>query len=167
VESASSSKRRCTGLDPRFRGDDANRGFAGTMIEIRQVSVDNSGLLGHLAKDVFDEPIDPARLARYVAAPGHLMLVALEGELVVGQVMAVIHYHPDKPTELYIDELGVAPAWQRRGIGRRLMEAMLALGRARGCEEVWVGTEPDNDAARALYGQFAEAAPFLMYLWDA
>jgi hypothetical protein len=23
--------------------------------------------------------------------------------------MAVIHYHPDKPTELYIDELGGAP----------------------------------------------------------
>jgi aminoglycoside 6'-N-acetyltransferase I len=137
------------------------------MIEIRQVSAENAGLLGKLAEEVFDEPIDPVRLARYVAAPGHLMLVALDGELVVGQIMAVIHYHPDKPTELYIDELGIAPPWQRRGIGRRLLEAMLAMGRAQGCEEVWVGTEPGNEAARGLYGQFAEGAPFLMYLWDA
>jgi ribosomal protein S18 acetylase RimI-like enzyme len=137
------------------------------MIEIRRVTASSADLLRHLADDVFDKPVDPMRLARYASAPGHLMLVALDGGQVVGQIAAVVHHHPDKPTELYIDELGVSPAWQRQGIGRRLLEAMLELGRAQGCEEVWVGTEPDNTAAKTLYGQRANGVPFLMYVWDA
>ncbi len=137
------------------------------MIEIRHITAANAGLLGNVAEDVFDLPIDPERLVRYATASGHLMLVALDGDLVVGQAAAVIHYHPDKPTELYIDELGVSPRWQRRGIGRQLLDALLKIGRTEGCEEVWVGTEPDNVAAKTLYGRRAQGEPFLMYVWDA
>jgi ribosomal protein S18 acetylase RimI-like enzyme len=136
------------------------------MIEIRRVGPATTGLLSTVAEEVFDMPVDARRLARYAAAPGHLMLVAMDGDLVVGQVAAVVHYHPDKPTELYIDELGVSPAWQRLGIGRRLMEAMVELGREAGCEEAWVGTETGNTAAKGLYGQWAGGEPFLMYVWD-
>src|SRR5262245_22052320 len=110
-----------------------------TMIDIRRVTAENAALLGRVAADVFDLPIDPQRLARYAAASGHLMLVAIEGDLVVGQCAAVIHHHPDKPSELYIDEVGVSPAWQRQGIARRMLEVMLELGKAEGAEEVWVG----------------------------
>ena len=137
------------------------------MIEIRRVTALSADLLHYLAEDVFDLPVDPVRLTRYACAPGHLMLVALGGGQVVGQIAAVVHYHPDKPTELYIDELGVSPAWHRQGIGRRLLDAMLELGRAQGCEEVWVGTDPDNTAAKALYGRRANGVPFLMYVWNA
>ena len=63
----------------------------------------------------------------------------------------VVHRHPDKPTELYIDEVGVAAGYRRRGIARRMLAAMLAHGKAIGCEEAWVGTEPDNLPAKALY----------------
>ncbi len=78
---------------------------------------------------------------------------------------AVIHRHPDKPTELYIDEVGVAPSFQRRGIARRLLSEMLALGKALGCEEAWVGTEHDNHPARSLYqSRGAAGEPFVMYV---
>jgi ribosomal protein S18 acetylase RimI-like enzyme len=137
------------------------------MIEIRQLTPASTGLLSNVAVDVFDHAIDQARLTRYAAAPGHIMLVALDGALVVGQCAAVIHWHPDKPTELYIDELGVSPGWQRQGIGRQLLEAMLAMAGDLGCEEVWVGTEPHNEAANALYRRWAIGEPFLMYVWDA
>ena len=63
------------------------------------------------------------------------MLVALRAGEVVAQVAAVIHRHPDKPTELYIDEVGVTPALQRQGIARAMLEQMLALGKALGCAE--------------------------------
>jgi ribosomal protein S18 acetylase RimI-like enzyme len=55
------------------------------------------------------------------------MIVALAGNEVVGQCAAVIHRHPDKATELYIDEVGVTPAFTRRGIARRMLDAMFAL----------------------------------------
>ncbi|MEZ5557931.1 MAG: GNAT family N-acetyltransferase [Pseudomonadales bacterium] len=65
-------------------------------------------------------------LRRYLARPDHLMFVAIADGCVIGQVLAVVRYHPDKPTELYVDDLGVAPEHQRRGIATRLMRAAVA-----------------------------------------
>ena len=136
-------------------------------IEIRRLLPGDDVLLDHVAEEVFDSPIDPGRLAAYLAAADHLMIVALSDRLVVGQCAAVIHRHPDKPTELYIDEVGVSPAFQRQGIARSMLEAMFALGRQHGCEEAWVGTEPDNAGAQALYENLPEdtvpADGFVMY----
>ena len=100
---------------------------------------------------MFDEPVRPDRLSRYLAEPGHLMLVAVDDGVVVAQCAAVVHRHPDKVTELYVDEMGTAPSHQRRGIARDLMRAMFDWGRELGCEEAWLGTELDNEAANALY----------------
>jgi aminoglycoside 6'-N-acetyltransferase I len=136
-------------------------------LEIRHVKPGDEALFDRVAVDVFDAPIDAGRLAAYLAEPGHHMLVALHQGEVVAQVAAVIHRHPDKPTELYIDEVGVTPALQRQGIARRMVAEMFALGRELGCEEAWVGTEPDNAAARALYESHgAKGEPFVMYGYE-
>lgn len=136
-------------------------------VEIRRLTPDYAAILDRVADEVFDEPVDPKRLAAYLAEPGHIMLVALAGDEVVGQCAAVIHRHPDKATELYIDEVGVAPAFQRQGIARRMLDEILALGKAAGCEEAWVGTEPHNQPARSLYeSRGAEAETFVMYVYE-
>jgi ribosomal protein S18 acetylase RimI-like enzyme len=137
-------------------------------ITTRRLTPDDAATLGRVAAEVFDAPLDRKRLAAYLSAPGHFMLVALAGGEVVAQVAAVIHRHPDKPTELYIDEVGVTPAWRRRGIARRMLEEMFEIGRAEGCEEAWVGTEHDNHPARGLYvaGGAITAEPFVMYTYD-
>ena len=137
-------------------------------VEIRRLYAGDDALVKRIAEDVFDEPVRPDRLSAYLASPGHFMIVALVDGVVVGQCAAVIHRHPDKPSELYVDELGVSPAWQRRGIGAGLMRRILKEGRARGCEEAWLGTEPDNDAANALYAGL-EGSPvetFHLYHYD-
>jgi ribosomal protein S18 acetylase RimI-like enzyme len=135
-------------------------------IEIKRLTEHDAALLDRVAADVFDEPVDPTRLAAYVAAPGHLMIVALANGEVVAQVAAVIHGHPDKPTELYIDEVGVTPAMQRQGLARWMLDEMFALGKILGCEEAWVGTENDNRPARGLYEtRGAIAEPFVMYVF--
>lgn len=125
-------------------------------IEIIRLSTGNASLLDKVAEDVFDDDIVPARLAAYLAHETNLMFLAVADGLVVGQLAACIHRHPDQPTELYVDNLGVAEAFRRQGIARRLMEAMLALGRSLGCEEWWVGTEEENDPARRLYESFGD-----------
>src|SRR3954468_108982 len=116
-------------------------------LEIRQVKPGDVAFFDRVADAVCDEPVDPGRLAAYLAEPGHLMLVALHAGEVVAQVAAVVHRHPDKPAELYIDEVGVTPALQRQGITRRMLDEIFALGKVLGCEEAWVGTEPDNGPA--------------------
>jgi ribosomal protein S18 acetylase RimI-like enzyme len=66
--------------------------------------------------------------------------------------------HPDKGTEMFLYELSVAEEFRRRGIGRALVSALADLAIERGCYGMWVGTEPDNDAALATY-RAAGAAP--------
>jgi ribosomal protein S18 acetylase RimI-like enzyme len=133
-------------------------------VEIRQVGPRDEALFERIAVDVFDEPVDPQRLTAYLAEPNHLMLVAVNGGQIVAQCAAVIHRHPDKATELYIDEVGVSPKWQRQGIARKMLDEMFALGKSLGCGEAWVGTEIDNDPARRLYeGLGSEAETFVMY----
>ncbi len=135
-------------------------------VEIRYVGPGDEDLFDRVAPDVFDHPVERRQLAHYLATPGHHLMVAIEDGEVVGQVAAVVHRHPDgRPTELYIDEVAVAPALQRRGIARRLLDAMLVLGKDLGCQEAWVGTEPDNVPARYLYeSRSAPAEPFAMYV---
>ncbi|QCI67493.1 GNAT family N-acetyltransferase [Phreatobacter stygius] len=138
------------------------------LVEFRQVRQGDERLFERVAEDVFDEPIDARRLAAYLAEPSHHMIVALHDGWIVGQVMAVVHRHPDKATELYIDEVGVTPDLQRQGIGRAMLDRMFALGRNLGCSEAWVGTEPDNVPARALYAERGGPAgeTFVMYVVD-
>jgi len=107
-----------------------------------------------IAPDVFDEPVDASRLNDYLREPGHLVVLAFEGDLVVGQCAGVVHRHPDKPTELYVDEVGTASTHLRRGIARLMMDELFAWGRELGCTEAWLGTETDNEPAKALYRQY-------------
>ncbi|WFP63881.1 GNAT family N-acetyltransferase [Mesorhizobium sp. WSM4904] len=138
-------------------------------VEIRRLHPGNDALVMRMANDVFDEPVRPDRLAAYLASPGHFMIVAVVDGMVVGQCAAVIHRHPDKVSELYIDEVGVAPPFQRQGIASKMLDAVFEIGREHGCEEAWVGTEPDNEPARALYEarneQHGKAEDFVMYVY--
>lgn len=138
------------------------------MVEIVAVTAGNQGVLDRLDPDVFDHPIIPDRLARCLADPGHLMLVAVENGEVVGMCTAMVHRHADQPDELYIDEVGVADKALRRGIGTKLVRAMLDRGRERGCTKAWVGTEADNAPALALYHSLgpAEAESGAYFVFD-
>ena len=120
-------------------------------------------LLANVAADVFDEPVDPSRLANYLATPGHLMVLAVDGDLVVGQCVGVIHRHPDKVTELYVDEVGTATAYLRQGIATAMLTELFAWARELGCVEAWLGTEIDNDAANALYRRFGGEEDTIKY----
>ena len=133
-------------------------------IEIRLLGPDDIDALAKVAADVFDGPVDAHWAATFLADPRHHLAVALDGGEVVGMASAVDYVHPDKAPQLWINEVGVAPSHRRRGIGRRLLEALLAHGRALGCTEAWLGTEPDNLPARALYERTGSTPePFVLY----
>jgi ribosomal protein S18 acetylase RimI-like enzyme len=131
-------------------------------IQIRRITAHDTALFERIADDVFDGPIVPEWLAAYLSNPATLMVLAVIHGKVIGQVAAVLLHHPDKPTGLYIDEVGVSPRFQRQGVAKQMMEEMLVWG----SEDVWLGTEPENVPARALYAKFAEAEPIVIYQWD-
>ena len=111
----------------------------------------DAAVLGRVLPDVFDNAVDPRYAAEFFADPRHHLAVAQDGDVVVGMASALHYVHPDKPPEMYINEVGVAPAYRNRGIGRELLKALFTHGLTLGCTEAWLGTGKTNAAARRMY----------------
>jgi ribosomal protein S18 acetylase RimI-like enzyme len=120
-------------------------------IDIRILASGDETVLASVAPGVFDHEVDPALTAEFLRDPRHHLAVALDGATVVGFASAVDYVHPDKPRELWINEVGVAPSHQRQGLGQRLLRAVLELGGRLGCRDAWVLTSPANGPAVRLY----------------
>ncbi|WP_455354504.1 N-acetyltransferase family protein [Streptomyces sp. SYSU K217416] len=103
------------------------------------------------AQHLFDGPVRQAWAERFLASPGHLMLIAYVDGFPAGMVSGIEMSHPDKGTEMCLYELGVDEAYRRRGIGRALTDALAAVARERECYDMWVGVDTDNDPALATY----------------
>ena len=120
-------------------------------MDVRILKSADIGVLDRLADGVFDDPVIPAMAREFLDDPRHAIAVAIEDGVVIGFASGVRYVHPDKPSEFWVNEVGVAPAYHRRGAGKAVVSALIAHARAEGCHEAWVLTDEDNTAARALY----------------
>jgi ribosomal protein S18 acetylase RimI-like enzyme len=131
---------------------------------IRLLGPADAAVLRNVASGVFDNPIGARWTSEFLADPRHHMVVALQHEQVVGMASAVHYVHPDKPPELWVNEVGVAPSHQGMGIGKRLLATLFAHGKSLGCAEAWVGTEESNVAARRLYAAAGGKEELMVYV---
>lgn len=120
-------------------------------VEIRMLGPKDSAVLAQVAQGVFDQDVDPALTEEFLRDSRHHLVVALDAGTVVGFASAVHYVHPDKPPELWINEVGVAPSHRRQGLAHQLLEALFQLGGRLGCREGWVLTSPANQGAMRLY----------------
>lgn len=120
-------------------------------IVIRCLAATEAEVLRRVAPDVFDHDVRDDYLLAFLDDPHSLLAVAIDGGVVVGMASGLVHGHPDKPVQLFLSEVGVAPTHHRRGLGRGLVRCLLERGRELGCREAWVATEEGNVAARGLY----------------
>lgn len=131
-------------------------------MEIRLLTPGDEAVLERVAPGVFDRAVDPELAREFLRDRRHHITVALEQGIVVGFASGVHYLHPDKPPELFVNEVAVGPAWRGRGIGRRVLRALLDHGQSIGCHQAWALTGRDNLPAAALYrsagGRQAEAA---------
>ncbi|MGB6346165.1 MAG: GNAT family N-acetyltransferase [Methyloceanibacter sp.] len=89
---------------------------------------------------------------RALADPAVYVFAAFEGERPAG--FASAYRFPSLTQEcdlVYIYDVYVAPADQARGIGRRLIDGVIAQCRWDGVTEAWVGTDLDNFPAQRLF----------------
>lgn len=85
--------------------------------------------------------------ARLVALPGAVGVLAAEGAVPVGFVLA-----RRAADEAEILAFAVLPERRRRGIGRALLDACLEVLAGQGVGRVFLEVAADNAGARALYG---------------
>lgn len=137
-------------------------------VAIVMLGNDGADTLATVDPDVFDNPVVPEYLQEFLADPRNLLAVAIDDGIVVGMASGLLYNHPDKPRQLFVNEVGVAGGYRRRGIGTRLVRRLLEHGRAHGCTEAWVATEESNRPARALYEALdgtEDADRAVVYTW--
>ncbi|MCS5734680.1 GNAT family N-acetyltransferase [Herbiconiux daphne] len=121
---------------------------------------------------LFDEAVDDSAARRFLSSPTHHLLFAYragDADLAhpIGMISGVETTHPDHGTEMFLYELGVDDEFRRQGVATALVHALADLARDRGCYGMWVGTEPDNEAALATYRAAvpSRVEPFVSFTW--
>ena len=87
---------------------------------------------------------------------------------VIGFASGNVLLHPDKPPVFFINEVGVLRDMRRQGIASALCRKLIQQARGAGCQGIWLATEKENDAARALYHSLRarETGGIVVYDWD-
>ena len=110
-------------------------------------------LIGELARDGdWSSPLSATYAAKYLAHPGHGVLLAEEDGETVGLISYSIRpnlYHA--ADSCLIEELIVRRRARGRGVGRALVEELERLAAARRCAEISVTTLPKNERAIRFY----------------
>lgn len=117
--------------------------------------------------ELFDDRPDHDVSLKFLNTPGHHLLFAFEDERPVGFASGAELIHPDKGTEMYLNELGVDDQFQGHGIATQLVEAMIDLAKELGCRGMWDVTEPENAAAIATYRRAGadDVSPCVIFGW--
>jgi ribosomal protein S18 acetylase RimI-like enzyme len=120
-------------------------------IDIRMLNPGEEGAFARVAPEVFDYPVDRALSREFLADPHHHIAVAIDGDTLVAFASGVDYVHPDKPREMFVNEVGTAATHRGQGLGKKVVTMLIDHARATGCTVAWVLTDLDNAAARALY----------------
>lgn len=121
------------------------------------------------AEPLFDDPVDAAATRAFLADERHHLLIAFtEADQPAGFVSAVELFHPDEPRpEMFLNELGVDPAFQRRGIATALIRELIQVCKSLGCTEMWLGTEETNAPAIRTYEKTgAKRETFVLFTYE-
>lgn len=118
--------------------------------EIRQLGPEDVDALLD-AEHLFDHPPRPDWARKFLESEDHHILIAYVDDEPAGFVSGVETTHPDKGTEMFLYELGVAEPHRRQGVGRALVDELARIAVSRGCYGMWVATSPDNAPALHTY----------------
>jgi aminoglycoside 3-N-acetyltransferase I len=114
--------------------------LSGPSQTIRRLGPGDEDVIRALAGE--DEP-----QAALLADERTTFMAAFDGDAPVGFAFGyTLPRRRGRPTTFFVYEVDVDERYRRQGIGRQLMEALLA-----GREEAFVLTDADNEAAMALY----------------
>lgn len=98
--------------------------------------------------------------------PGNALTARLACIDGVPQGFAIHQHHPSTwvlGDDGYLEDLFVAPQARGQGLGRALIEDLVAIGRARGWRRLYWLTEIGNSTARRLYDQFCDNDGHIRY----
>ncbi len=107
---------------------------------------EDAALFDRLHPDVFDAALQPDLLRSYLADPRlHMAVARIDGQI-IGMITGMHYHHPDKPPQMWINELGVATPFRRQRIATALITALSTHAATLACSENWVVADPTDEA---------------------
>jgi ribosomal-protein-alanine N-acetyltransferase len=103
-----------------------------------------------IEKDLFGVEQWSAGMFWNELAAGHPYIAAVQDGEVVGYAGLVVA----PPDEAWVNNMAVRRDHQRRGIGRALLEELLAIARRNGARHTLLEVAADNTPAQALYDSY-------------
>lgn len=109
---------------------------------------ERAGELAALHGKLFEDRWDESAIKSLLEHPASTSLIAVAGDpkTIKGFVIAQL-----AADEAEIVSIGVAPDWQRAGLGKRLIEGLIRASKNGGANKIFLEVADDNAAARALY----------------
>lgn len=115
---------------------------------VAEATAAHAPVLAALHAQCFERGWPAADMARLMAMPGAISLIASQGDHPAGFVVA-----RRAADEAEIITIGTAPGARRRGIARRLIDRLVALQAQAGVSSLIVDVAAGNAAARSLYAK--------------
>jgi ribosomal-protein-alanine N-acetyltransferase len=119
-------------------------------VVIERMTVDDLDAVHAIEREAFSTPwpshayrqeLESNRMAHYIVARWGGEIVGFAGMWLLVD-------------EAHVTTFATSRIWRRRGIGERLLLALLDLARARGAHEATLEVRPSNTAARRLYEKY-------------
>jgi ribosomal-protein-alanine N-acetyltransferase len=98
-----------------------------------------------IEETIYPHPWTRGNFSDALVAGYHCWIAECGGEMAGYTVVAIA------AGEAHLLNLSVAGPWQRRGIGREMLNFVLRLARESGASRILLEVRPTNSAARALY----------------
>ena len=119
-------------------------------VQILSATPEQARALSHLHGQLFAKRWDTEDMRRLLEHPACVALAAVSSHTSapIGFVIA-----QSSADEAEILSIGVDAAFQRRGIGRTLVEALIELARSKGARRLFLDVAESNAAALALYAR--------------
>ena len=136
-------------------------------ITLHELGPDDLDRLLSVPPGLFDNPVDPDAARAFLADPGHVMVLAYDEKTAVAFATGTVLLHPDKAPSFFVNEVATSGSHLRRGLATRCTAALMEIARARGCQGIWLATEPDNGPALGLYRAMGgNEVPVVCFDWD-
>lgn len=111
--------------------------------------------------------VDNRELWRRIMDPYHpvcALVCSVSEGMLVGLAHYVLHPHTfSNRMVCYLEDLWVEPSARRTGVGRSLIDTLIARGREQAWRRIYWHTKADNVAGRALYDRVTPATNYVRY----
>lgn len=115
-------------------------------MELKALTPKDVDSMFEIEKKAYFDPWTRGLLEQSIGAPMTHTLGAFENDGLWGYSIYQVIFN-----EAHLLNLAVDPVHQKRGIGKKMLEAILSDCKQKGAESMFLEVRPTNEAARALY----------------